>query len=223
MRIPVHVVGNIEVVVLVSVFVLEITSAVHHTDKTARIFHLGEPGSLAVEGHIRAAVGFVVDEARLAFAVQRRMRFPEGDCCFYKGGKLRIPGGCFPVDPAGFVVLAPGVVVALLAVAEFIAAVNQRCSLACHQHENGIFQLAEAQRAHSRFPGHAFCAAVPGQVFVGTIHIVFAIVQIVFLFVGNAVIQGKTVVIRKIIDHTVCLRASSQIIGEVGKAALIAF
>ena len=110
-----------------------------------------------------------------------------------------------------------------MAVAEFIAAVNQRCSLACHQHENGIFQLAETQRAHSRFPGHAFCAAVPGQVFVGTIHIVFAIVQIVFLFVGNAVIQGKTVVIRKIIDHTVCLRASSQIIGEVGKAALIAF
>ena len=50
-----------------------------------------------------------------------------------------------------------------------------------------------------------------------------AVVQIVFLFVGNAVIQGKTVVIRKIIDHTVCLRASSQIIGEVGKAALIAF
>ena len=85
---------------------------------------------------------------------------------------------------------------------------NQRCSLACHQHENGIFQLAETQRAHSRFPGHAFCAAVPGQVFVGTIHIVFAVVQIVFLFVGNAVIQGKTVVIRKIIDHTVCLRAS---------------
>ena len=115
MRIPVHVVGNIKIVVLVAVFILEIASAVHDADKTARIFHLGEPGSLAVEGHIRAAVGFVVDEARLAFAVQRRMRFPEGDCCFYKGGKLRIPGGCFPVDPAGFVVLAPGVVVALLA------------------------------------------------------------------------------------------------------------
>ena len=103
MRIPVHVVGNIEVVVLVAVFILEIASAVHDADKTACVFHLGEPGSLAVEGHIRAAVGFVVDEARLAFAVQRRMRLPEGDCCFYKGGKLRIPGGCFPVDPAGFV------------------------------------------------------------------------------------------------------------------------
>ena len=150
------------------------------------VFHLGEPGSLAVEGHIRAAVGFEVDEARLAFAVQRRMRFPEGDCCFLQRRQPDSRAAAFQsIQP---VLLSwHQAVVALLAVAEFIAAVNQRCSLACHQHENGIFQLAETQRAQP-VSGSRLLRRNSRSGFRWNHPYCLAVVQIVFLFVGNAVI-----------------------------------
>src|SRR5258707_9462349 len=70
-----------------------------------------------------------------------------------------------PADPAGLVVLAIGIVVAVLRVADFVAGQNQRQAL-CQQ-QTGQLVLAElaAKRRDRRVVGRALMATIGAGVF----------------------------------------------------------
>src|SRR5712671_763318 len=66
----------------------------------------------------------------------------------------------FPVDPADFVVLAIGIVVAGLRVADFVACKNQRQALRQQQTRKLVFPELTTQRIYRGVIGRAFMAAI---------------------------------------------------------------
>src|SRR5437764_9335094 len=88
----------------------------------------------------------------------------------------------FPADPADLVILAIGVVVAVLRVANFVASQQQRRAL-CEQ-QAGELVLAElaAQRDDFGIVGRAFNPAIIAVVVVGAVAVLLA-VGLVVLFV----------------------------------------
>ena len=128
--------------------------------------------ALAQLGHVADEIGEVV-----AFAVE-----------------------AFPADPADFVVLAIGVVVAVLGVADFIAGQNQRQALRQQQARELVFPKLAAQRDDRRVVGRAFMAAIVAVVVVGAVAIVFAVGLVVLLVVAEQIRQREAVMHGDMID-----------------------
>src|SRR5689334_9137835 len=89
-----------------------------------------------------------------------------------------------PADPADLVVLAIGVVVAGLRVADLVAGKEQRNAL--RQHKAGQHVLAQlpAQAENGRIVGRALDTAIVAVVVVGAVAIVLAIGLVVLLVVA---------------------------------------
>ena len=105
-----------------------------------------------------------------------------------------------PVDPADIVILAPGIVISLLAAAEFIS---------CHQHGHSLGQEENdcqspaapvAQRLYCWIVGIAFGTGIPTQVVVVSIPVVLTVDQVMFFIVADKIGQGKTVMAGDKID-----------------------
>ena len=99
-----------------------------------------------------------------------------------------------PVEPAQFVVLAIGIVVALLGSADFIAGEQHRHALRQQQGGQQIAFLAPAQRVHLGIVGRALDAAVPAQVVVVAVAVVLAVGLVVFLVVADEIVEREAVV-----------------------------
>ena len=80
-----------------------------------------------------------------------------------------------PVDPAQLIVLAIRVVVALLRASHFIARRDHRHALRKHQRRKQIAFLTRPERAYRGIVGRTFDAAVPRQVVVVPVAIVFEV------------------------------------------------
>src|SRR3982074_1510328 len=122
----------------------------------------------------------------------------------------------FPVDPAGLVVLAIGIVVAVLTVAYLIAGQNQRQALRQQQAGQLIFPELTAKRCDRRIVGRAFMAAIGAVIFAGTVAIVFAVGQVVFLVVAEQVSQREAVMHGDMIDAGA--GPASIVVERVGRA-----
>ena len=92
-----------------------------------------------------------------------------------------------PVEPGQLGVLTPGVVVALLAAAELVAAEQHRHALGEQQRGQEVALLAGPQRVDLRIVGVALDAAVPGAVVVGAVLVVLQVGLVVLLVVGDQV------------------------------------
>src|ERR1700676_3862899 len=106
----------------------------------------------------------------------------------------------FPVAPADLVVLAIGIVVAVLRVADFIAGQNQRQALRQQQARQLVFPELAAQRQNRRVVGRAFMAAIVAEVFVGAVAIVLAIGLIVLFVVAEQIRQREAVMHGDVVD-----------------------
>src|SRR5260370_4079245 len=105
-----------------------------------------------------------------------------------------------PVDPACFVVLAVGIVVAVLAIADFIAGQNQRQALREQQTGKLVLPKLSAKGCYRRIVGRAFMAAIGAVVLVGAVAIVLAIGLVVLFVVAEQIRQCEAVMHGDVID-----------------------
>ena len=96
-----------------------------------------------------------------------------------------------PVQPTHFVVLAVGVVVALLGAGNFVALAKHGNAVRAQQNGGKLFSLPRAQFVNGRVVGGAFHAAIPTVVGVGAVGIVLAVGEIVFLVIGNQIVEHE--------------------------------
>ena len=96
-----------------------------------------------------------------------------------------------PVEPGDLVVLAIGVVVALLGAAQLVAAQQHREPEGEQQGGEDRAGLARAQGQHGGVAGRALRAAVPGAVVAGPVAVGFAVGLVVLVVVGDQVARVK--------------------------------
>src|SRR4051812_2459788 len=107
---------------------------------------------------------------------------------------MLVLAGAVPVDPRDLVVLAVGVVVAVLSATELIAVQQHRNALREEQGGEEVALLLLAQRNDVGVVGVAFGAVVPGAVVALAVVVAFAIGLVVLLIVGHQVVQGEPIV-----------------------------
>ena len=110
-----------------------------------------------------------------------------------------------PVKPTDLVVLTIGVIVASLRVPHLVSHQD-------HGHTQGhqgdcqiILHLAVAQLLHRRVIGRSFDAAVPAPVVIGAVAVVLAVRLVVFLIVGDEIVERETVVAGHEVEALLCL------------------
>jgi hypothetical protein len=126
-----------------------------------------------------------VRRQRPQFAAQREDLRGEGDQAFVGG---------LPIDPGRRVVLAVGVVVAALGVAEFGAGAKHSRALREQQRGEQCALQPRAPREHYSVRGVAFRAAVPAVVRVLPVAVFLAVGEVALLLVGEQVAQREAVV-----------------------------
>ena len=99
-----------------------------------------------------------------------------------------------PVDPGDLVVLAVGVVVALLRAPHLVAREQHRDTLGQQQRGQEVPLLPGPQGQDGRVIGRALDTAVPGPVVVAAVPVALPVGLVVLVVVGDQVLQGKPVV-----------------------------
>src|SRR5271165_1869837 len=118
----------------------------------------------------------------------------------YEIDQIRVRTDEAPVDPGNFVILAVRIVVAPLRTAELIARLQHRHALREEQGGQKVAHLALAQSAYGLIARRPFDAAIPAQIVVVTVGIVFQIGLIVALVVGDQIGEREAVVRRDEVD-----------------------
>ncbi len=107
---------------------------------------------------------------------------------------------CRPVDPGELIVLAVGVVVAVLGAAELVAVQHHRHALGQEQGGEEVPPLPRAQRQDVVIVGRTFGTAVPRPVVALPVVVVLAVGLVVLLVVADQVREGEPVVGRHEVD-----------------------
>ena len=98
-----------------------------------------------------------------------------------------------PIQPGDLIVLAVGVVVAELGVAELVTGQEHGRPAAAHEHGAGVADHAETEAEDFRVVGIALSSAVPAAVVIGAVRIVPAVPLVVLLVIGIEIVEGKAV------------------------------
>ena len=101
-----------------------------------------------------------------------------GDQQFDEPVHVGVLGEQRPVEPTGLVVLAVGVVVAVLRAPHFVTHDDHGHAQRKHGHRQEILDLAVAQLLDRGIVGRALHAAVPASVIVSSVAVVFAVVSL---------------------------------------------
>ncbi len=134
-----------------------------------------------------------------------------------------------PIEPGERVVLAVGVVVALLGAADLVSGTQHRGALREQQGRQEIALLPAAHGANAGIVGLALDAAIRRQVVVGPVAVVLAVGLVVLVLVGDQIAQGEPVVGRDEIDagrwvtapRPVEVRATGEPVSELGGLASV--
>src|SRR5262249_28441991 len=110
-----------------------------------------------------------------------------------------------PVEPGEFVVLAIGVIVALLRATGLVPGEGHRTALGEEQRRYQIAFLPLAEGVDARVVGRALGAAVPGVVVVSAVAVILAVGLVVLAVVADQVLQREAVVAGDEIDRRVRL------------------
>ena len=105
-----------------------------------------------------------------------------------------------PVQPGDLVVLAVGVVVAELGVAEFISCKEHGCPAAAHKDSAGVADHPHAKGEDLRVIGLPLRSAVPAPVVICTVSVLPAICLIVLFVVGIQIVEREAVMAGEKID-----------------------
>jgi len=100
----------------------------------------------------------------------------------------------WPVDPRGLVVLAVGVVIAVLGAADFVAVQDHRHALAEQKRGNHVAPLPRARRRDLRILRGCLDATVPCAVVLLAVVVYSPLASLCFLVVHNGVVQREAVV-----------------------------
>src|SRR5690606_7147183 len=121
------------------------------------------------------------------WAAKHRMFAPEMDESrgeIHQGERLVV---AFPGEPADFVVLAVAVVVSVLGASVFVAAAKHGNALGKEKGGEEIAALAAAEFVDFGIVGRTFRAAVPREVVIVAVVVVFAVGLVVLLVVADEV------------------------------------
>ena len=121
------------------------------------------------------------------------MFFPERDAFFEKPVEFYIFFEKRPIEPAGLVVLTPGIVVAVLCASKFVSSADHWYTLGEKQQDRESLQPAHPETSNLCRTIKALPATVPTNVVVIPVSIVFSVGPIVFLVVADQVTEGKTI------------------------------
>src|SRR5438552_14227459 len=142
--------------------------------------------------HAEGAVGLLADEPmprrdlREAFA-ERRQATDEFDQILAFDSEAR------PVGPTGLIVLAIGVVVTALAIADLVAGEQQRHALRKQQAGELISPELTAERSNFRVVGRPFLSAILAVIVVRAVVVVLAVRRVVLLAIGVEVSKRAAV------------------------------
>src|SRR5213594_400373 len=105
-----------------------------------------------------------------------------------------------PIKPTDLVVLTVGVVVPLLRAPDFISPKDHRYTPREHENRSEIFDLTLTQRFDRRIGCVALDSAIPAQVVIDAVAIVFPVPLVMFCVIGNQIVQRKTIVAGNEVD-----------------------
>ena len=110
-----------------------------------------------------------------------------------------------PIEPTYFVVLAIGIVVAILRMAEFVTAANHWHALRQHYRRDESSHLAFSQGGDLWILRRPFLATIPTQIVAVAIAIVVFVSFVVLVVVADQIIETESVVRRHKIDARIRL------------------
>ena len=150
------------------------------------------PGDIGIAALLNILAGEVFTAVKLAVPVAEISH--ERDKPFQP---RRIARGIIlrrPVEPVPLLVMAVGVVVALLGAVDFVTHREHRHSLAQEEQRHCVALETRPQGLHGRIIGLPLHSAVPTVVVVGPIAVLLGIGKVVLVVVAVEIAQGKTVV-----------------------------
>src|SRR4029077_11736328 len=105
-----------------------------------------------------------------------------------------------PVKPIVLVIMAVGIVIAPLGAPDFVAHQDHRQPNGQQGGSQEVFHLPVPKLLHRRVIRGTLDAAVPASVVVSPIPIVFAVLLVVFVVIGDKIVQRKSVVTSHEVD-----------------------
>src|SRR5207247_10845894 len=99
-----------------------------------------------------------------------------------------------PIGPADLVVLTVSVVVTLLGATQFVATGDHRYALRDKKGRHEVSLLARTEGANGGVRGRAFDSAIPAQILIVAVSVVFAVGFVVLLLVRDQVIEREPIV-----------------------------
>ena len=175
-----------------------------------------------MEGNIREAQSLIILEAeRRPHAEDRMLPAEAGDRSGKGQNGLRVFVGV-PGDPAHGIVLAPGIVVAVPGVEDLIAFTQKGRALGQEEQGQEIADLLQPQHADIPPGRAAFIAAVPAEVFRGSVAAALSVVIVVLFVISDQVGQGKTFITGHIADLPVGRFHMQESVHEIPHDVIIA-
>src|SRR5512132_2667527 len=159
------------------------------------------------------------------------LRVSQNASCVEQGNKtmdVRVLCEQRPIEPAGFVILAIGVVVSTLRSPHFVTHEKHRHTNRKHRYGQKVFYLSVSEFLHAGIIGWTFNTAVPTSIVVRPVAVVFAICFVVFVIIRDEVVEGEPVMACYKIDALLSLtffmtvnpRAAKQPVSKVSNRML---
>ena len=162
----------------------------------------------AVKRDIGVAALFVISVAIMLFTPQYRVLSPKVDDMPSKGEQIEIFSYETPIQPVKITIVTIRVVVSLLCPAHFVTHQDHGNPLAEHQDGQCIFNLAVPQEVYGCVIRFTLPPAIPAEVVVASILIIFQIRLVVFLVVAYKILESKTVMAGYKIDAGIGLSSA---------------
>src|ERR1700704_2577134 len=105
-----------------------------------------------------------------------------------------------PIAPSDGIVLAVGIVVAVLAVADFVSRQEQRHTLRQHEARQQIAAHLTSHLHDIGIVGRAFDAAIRAVIFIGAVTVVLAVRLIVLALIADQIGKSEPIVDRDVVD-----------------------
>ena len=142
----------------------------------------------------RSAVVSLLATGEEAAAMQHRMLKPQMDQLRYEFEQVLLILVQIPVRPGDRIVLAVGVVVALLGARHFVAAADHRNALAEQQRGEHVAHLLLTKLVNILDGRRTFDTAVPRTIVAFTVPVALAVGLIMLLVVAHQIVHGEAVV-----------------------------
>ena len=160
----------------------------------------GMPGLHTMPREVGIAKSEIVAMAQIILIAEHLVLTTEMDDLLEIAEDVGILLQIAPIEPRYLVVLAIGVVVALLGITHLIARQHHGDALADHQHGDGILHLTVAQADDGSIVGFALATTIPAVVMVFAVSVVLAIGLVMFFVIRDEVHERKAVVSRDEVD-----------------------